>query len=206
MTKLMYIKASPRGERSHSLAVADAFVQSYRDKHTDVEVLERNLFDMDLPSFDGLAINGKYNIMHGRDFTAEEKKAWSAVEAVIQDFVQADVYVLAVPMWNFNIPYRLKQYLDLILQPGYTFGVDEEGYHGLLKDRKAVVVYARGGAYPKGDPREAYDFQSPYLRFILGFMGITNVQVLAVEGTLSPDMPKAKDTALSQARSLGSVL
>ena len=202
MTKLMYVKASPRGERSHSIAVANAFVQAYLEKHPDTEVLERNIFEMDLPPFDGQTIRGKYNIMQGRDFTPEEENAWKAVEAVIQDFSQADVYAFAVPMWNFNIPYRLKHLIDLIVQPGYTFSVDDQGYHGLLKNKKAFVAYARSGSYPKGDPREAYNHQSPYLRFILGFMGITDVHTVALEGTLSPGLEDAKKAAVAEARNL----
>lgn len=202
MTKLMYIKASPRGERSHSISVADAFVTAWKDKHPDGEVLERDLFAMDLPRFDGLTIRGKYNIMHGREFTDREKAAWEAVEAVIRDFSQADVYVFAVPMWNFHIPYRLKHLIDLVVQPGYTFTVDDAGYHGLLTDKKAFVAYARSGSYPKGDPRQAYDYQDPYLRFILGFMGITEVETVAVESTLSPDLDKTKAAVLVQAQKI----
>lgn len=202
MAKLMYIKASPRGERSHSIKVADAFVQAYTAKHPGTEVLERNVFDMDLPSFDGLAIQGKYNIMHGRQFTPEQEKAWSSVVRVIEDFKQADLYVFAVPMWNFQIPYRLKHLLDLIIQPTYTFNKDETGYHGLLAGRKAFVAYARIGSYPKGTPAEPFDHQDPYFRFILGFIGITDVQAVALENTGSPEIDKDTQAAVARAKEI----
>ena len=202
MTKLMYIKASPRTGRSHSLAVADAFVEAWKAKNPSAKVLERDLFTMDLPSFDGVTINGKYNIMHGRDFSPEEQTAWAKVVKVIEDFKQADRYVFAVPMWNFNIPYRLKQFIDLVTQPTYTVGISDKGYEGLLKGRKAFVAYARGGQYPVGTPSEAYNFQSKYFEFWLGFVGITDVVSVAAEGMLTPDRDANKSAAVARAREL----
>jgi FMN-dependent NADH-azoreductase len=164
-----------------------------------------NLFTAALPSFDGLTINGKYNIMHGKDFTAEEKKAWEAVVKLIEHFKSFDKYVLAVPMWNFGIPYRLKHYLDLIIQPTYTFAVSDKGYEGLVKNKPIAVIYARGGSYPAGTPGEAYDLQKKYLELALGFIGFTNIQSILVDPTLhgSPeDVEKMVAERKEQARKL----
>lgn len=120
MNKLLYIKASPRSGRSHSIAVADAFIESYRKSHPGDEILTVDLFEKDLPGFDGLAVNAKYTILHGEEHTREELLAWRAVEEVIEEFKAANKYLFAVPMWNFGIPYRLKQYIDLLVQPTYT--------------------------------------------------------------------------------------
>jgi len=91
--------------------------------------------------------------------------------------------VVEHPMWNFSIPYRLKQYIDLIVQPGQTFTVTDKGYEGLVKDKPAVVVYARGGTYT--GPTESCDRQKPYVEQILGFMGLTDLHSIVVEPTLS---------------------
>lgn len=202
MTRLMYIKASPRTGRSHSMAVAEEFIEAWKARNPSAEVLERDLFAMDLPTFDGVTINGKYNIMHGRDFTPGEQTAWARVVEVIEDFKQADRYVFAVPMWNFNIPYRLKQFIDLVTQPTYTVSMTDKGYEGLLKGRKAFVAYARGGQYPLGTPAEAYDFQSKYFEFWLGFVGITDVASVAAEGMLTPGRDASKSAAVARAREL----
>jgi FMN-dependent NADH-azoreductase len=169
--------------------VADAFVDAYQAKHPADKVETLNLFTAALPSFDGLTINGKYNIMHGKEFTADEKKAWEAVVKLIEHFKSFDKYVLAVPMWNFGIPYRLKHYLDLIIQPTYTFAVSDKGYEGLVKNKPIVVIYARGGSYPAGTPGEAYDLQKKYMELALGFIGFTNIQSILVDPTLhgTPD-------------------
>jgi len=190
MGKLLYIKASPR-DRSHSVAVADAFVEAYRGRHPRDEVETLDLFEMDLPPFDGFIIQAKYNIMHGLDHSAEQREAWRVVESLIGQFASADKYVLAVPMWNFGISYRLKQYIDIIVQPTYTFRWSaEEGYVGLLTDRRVLAVYARGGAYGPDSGAQTLDFQKPYLEMILGFIGLTDVQSIVIEPTegVSPEV------------------
>jgi FMN-dependent NADH-azoreductase len=126
MSKLLYIQTSPRIQRSHSIAVADAFIEAYKQKNPDGEIITLNVFDDSLPAFDGLAVQAKYTILHGKPHSKVELDVWKEVERVIEQFTSADKYLLAVPMWNFSIPYRLKQYIDLLIQPGYTFTFSEE--------------------------------------------------------------------------------
>ncbi|UIJ39370.1 NAD(P)H-dependent oxidoreductase [Desulfobaculum bizertense] len=205
MDCLLYVKASPRGERSHSLSVADEFVKIWLAAHPGGLVTEKNLFEVGLPSFDGFRIQAKYNIMHGLEHTMSEKNAWKEVEELIGEFKAHKRYLFAVPMWNFGVPYILKQYIDIINQPGYTFGVAEDGgYHGLVQGRKAMVVYSRGGEYIPGTPAEGYNHQSPYLEMMLNFMGITDVESVAVEGTMmGPDKrDENKEQALEAARQI----
>ena len=199
MSQILYLQASPRRERSSSIAVADAFVGAYKQKHPDDQVSAINLFDHGMLHFDGNALQGKYNILQGRAYTAEEKAAWRQVEAEIETFTAADKYVFAVPMWNFSIPYRLKQYIDIIVQPGYTFSfLPETGFSGLVTGRPAFVAYARGSAYPPGSEMAAMDMQTPYMEKILGFMGFTDIRSVIVEPTLSD--PEAMEKQLSGAR------
>ena len=195
MSKLLYIQASPRIQRSHSIAVADAFVAEYEREHAEDEIVTVNLFEASLPNFDGLAVQAKYSIMHGQSHSDEELQAWRNVERVIDQFTSADKYVLAVPMWNFGIPYRLKQYIDILVQPGYTFNYSEDkGYEGLVVGKPALVVYARGGEYPPDSEAEAFDFQTKYLDLIFGFMGFKNLSSVVVEPTLQggPDVAKTR--------------
>ena len=202
MAKLLYVKASPRGERSRSVAAADAFVASWRTAHRDGQVETVDVFGLDLPAFDGAALEAKYEILHGKSPTADHRQAWSRVETVIEQFKAADAYAFAVPMWNFGIPYRLKQYLDVLIQPGYTFAYDpDKGYSGLVTGRKAFVAYARGGDYgPEGD---GVDHQKSYFELALGFIGISHVESVIVQPTLAggPDVAKRRlDEAIAQAR------
>jgi len=197
MATLLYIQASPRIERSHSIAVASAFVEAYRAGHPDDRIIEMNLFETDLPPFDLVAVNAKYNVMHGRGQSDEQQAAWDRTIAEIDRFKAADKYVFAVPMWNFSIPWRLKQYIDILVQPGLTFTIEDGRYRGLLEDKAALVVYARGGQYPAGTDLNALDHQKPYMETILPFIGITDISAIVIEPTLEqgPDTTAERQTA-----------
>jgi FMN-dependent NADH-azoreductase len=202
MARLLYIQASPRGSRAHSLAVADAFVAEYHTANPKdiVEVLD--VFKADLPAFDGATLDAKYAILHGESKRPEQAEAWKAVEAIIEQFVSFDKFLIASPMWNFGIPYRLKQYIDILVQPGYTFSYDpEKGYEGLIKGKPMALVLARGGQYDGGPA----DMQRPYLELIMGFIGFTDIHTVVIEPTLAGGpqaAAKAKQAALDEARSL----
>jgi FMN-dependent NADH-azoreductase len=184
MSKVLYIQASPRGEQSYSVRVAGAFLDAYREAHPDDQTVTFDLFQRELPVYDAFTLRAKYAILHGARHTPEEAAAWKAVEAVIREFLAADKYVLAVPMWNFGIPYRLKQFLDVIVQPGYTFGYSPaEGAKGLVTGRPIFVAYARGGEYAEGTPAAARDHQKSYLEMILGYIGFTQPQSVIVGPT-----------------------
>ena len=186
MIKLLYIQASPRRERSYSIAVADAFVDAYKEVNPEDKVVALDLFTKDLPEFDGPALQAKYTILHGLEHSEEELAAWRGVEAVIEEFKSADKYVMAVPMWNFHLPYRLKHYIDLLAQPTYTFSFSpEEGYKGLVTGKPVFIAYSRGGEYAQGSEAEAFDFQTKYLEFFLGFIGFTDIRTVVVEPTLA---------------------
>jgi len=204
MSKLLYIQASPRGQRSHCITVADAFIEAYKQKHPDDKIVTLNVFNASIPSFDGLAVQAKYTILHGRSHSEEELEVWKNVEKVIEQFTSADKYVLAVPMWNFSIPYRLKQYIDLLVQPGYTFSFSEDkGYEGLVVGKPLLAVHARGGEYLADSNAEAFDLQKKYVELIFGFMGFEDMRSLVVEPTLQggPDVAKSRQQkAIDQAR------
>jgi FMN-dependent NADH-azoreductase len=176
------------------MQVARAFLDEYRKRAPDDEILELNVFRAELPEFDGPVIQAKYNILRGRESREVEREAWSRVEAVIADFKEADKYVLSLPMWNFGIPYRLKHYFDVLVQPGYTFSSDpESGYTGLVTGKPVVAVYTRGGEYTSDDAAQ-HDLQKPYVEAVLGFIGLTDVRSIVIEPTLAggPDLAKER--------------
>ena len=207
MQKLLYIQASPRKERSKSTQVGSAFLESYQQSHVEDTVETFNIFEEDLPTFDGLKVQAKYTILHGKEHSPQERQAWDAIEKIITHFKSADKYVFSLPMWNFSIPYRLKQYIDILVQPGYTFTFGENGYEGLVKDKPALVVYARGGSFPEGSEREAFDMQKKYMELFLGFIGFENIQSIVVGPTLQgepSDIQTMLDASIQKARSLAS--
>ena len=186
MSKLLYIQASPRIGRSASIAVAEHFLAAYRAKHPGDTVETLNLWETELPEFDGATIDAKYAVMHGQAHTPAQFEAWKAVTRIADRFKSADKYLFSLPMWNFGIPYKLKHFIDVLVQPGLTFTVTPEGgYKGLVTGKPAVAIYARGGAYGPGTGAEGYDAQSAYMRQILGFIGFADIKEIFVEPTLA---------------------
>ncbi len=206
MSTTLYIKASPMGGLSYSLAVADAFIDAYRKAHPDDDIKVVDVFKSPLPAFDFEAASAKYKIMHNKEHSPKDRRIWQRIVASIEEFKSADKYVMAVPMWNFSIPYRLKQYIDILVQPGHTFTVTEQGsYEGLVKGKPVFIAYARGGEYPPGTAAEAFDLQKKYLELILGFMGLTDIRSVTVEPTLAggPETANQKRAeAIEKARQL----
>jgi FMN-dependent NADH-azoreductase len=186
MSKLLHISASPRGSRSASVTVAKTFVDAYKAGHPGDTVETLDLWHAKLPEFDGATIDAKYAIMHGQTPTPEQAQAWQTVTQIAGHFKSADKYVLSLPMWNFGIPYKLKQFIDVIVQPGLAFSFSPDtGYKGLITGKPLVAIYARGGAYGPGTGMEAYDAQSTYLKQVLGFIGFTDIKEIFVEPTMA---------------------
>lgn len=204
MSKVLYIQASPMEDMSYSLAVAGEFITAYRQKNSGDQIETLNLFAAQLPTFDGFTVRAKYKIMHGQPYTPEEAKAWQAVEAIIKQFTAADKYVFAVPMWNFGIPYRLKQYIDILIQPTYTFMVTPEGtYKGLVIGKPVFVAYARGGDYTP-EQEKMLDFQKRYLELVFGFIGLTDLRSVVCQPTLAGREIGAqkRDDAIAKAKQM----
>lgn len=182
--KVLHINASPRGDESQSLEIAKNFLSDL-SKNKPIELDQLDLFDADLPSFGAVATGAKMALFTGRDQSEGEVAAWAEIRAVFDRFVRADLYVLNVPIWNNGIPYILKQFIDLVTQPGWAFGFDPEtGYSGLMTNRKAVVVHASGVWHEGIGPNFGSDFSKPYLQDWLNFIGIEDVEHLSVQPTV----------------------
>jgi FMN-dependent NADH-azoreductase len=201
MARLLYIEASPRKDRSASIEIARTFVAEYQKTHPDDIIDTLDLWQTNLPEFDGEIVNAKYAILHGLKHTDSQRQAWSAVEKVISQFTGADKYLFSLPMWNFGIPYKLKHYIDVLTQPGYTFSFTPgEGYKGLVTGKPVAVIYARGGSYPAGSPGASLDLQRAYMELLLGFIGFKGIQSIVIEPTLSS--PEETEKAKAAAREL----
>lgn len=208
MEKLLYIEASPRKERSHSIAVAEAFLAAYKTSHPEDTVEHLDLWHTQLPEFDDEVIDARYAILGQTPRTTLQNEAWKKIAIIFDHFQSADKYIFAVPMWNFHIPYKLKHYIDVITQPSLAFEfVPGEGYKGLVTGKRAAVFYSRGGQYGHGSGAEAFDLQKAYMELWLGFIGLTNLQTIVVEptGGAPDDVAKIRTTALEQAAVLAAV-
>ena len=171
--KLLHISASPRGEQSESRALAQTFLATYRDTHPDDEVEEWDLWDGTLPAFGPEAAAAKMAVFAGQ---TPQSSAWDDAIAAFRRFDSADLYLFSVPMWNHGVPYILKQFIDVVSQPGMVFGFDPvAGYTGLLTGKRAAVIYT-SGVYGDGrGPEFGTDFQRPYLDAWLRWAGVEDI-------------------------------
>jgi FMN-dependent NADH-azoreductase len=185
MQKILYIKASPR-DGSRSIAVADAYLTALKAKTPDLEVDVLDLWKAGLPEFDGDRANAKLTVFAGQSNTGAQQVLWDEITAIANRFKAADRYLFAVPMWNGGVPYKLKQYIDIIHQPGLLFGFSPEtGYFGLLENKTATVVYT-SGAFSPAFPSPAFgtDHHSTYLSAWLNQAGITDIEVIRYQPTI----------------------
>jgi len=177
--RLLHIIATPRGHESNTIRVSNALLEELNLKYSDLSVKVLDLFKSDLPAVAGENIESKYKLMTGQQLDDHHKSSWEQIEANINIFLDTDIYLITVPMWNFGIPYALKYYIDAIVQPGYLFRYNEHGIpEGLVKGKKMICVTSRGGDYSPATPLHSLDFVEPYLRLIFNFVGITDIHFI----------------------------
>ena len=171
MNKVLYIKANIKNEgESRTFKVSDSFVEEYKKNNPDDEIIELDLYKEHI---DFLRLEDLAKIFGPKD---EESKANPALKYAYQ-FAEADKYIIAAPMWNLSIPAILKAYIDYVSVTGITFKYTAEGPVGLLNNKKAVHIVSRGGEYVNA----SYEMGDRYLRTILGFFGINDIETIAIE-------------------------
>ena len=203
--RINYIECSPRGKRSHSTKIAQAYIEQTKKNIPNLELNHINPWSLNLPEFDRDMLNAKYSVISGTDPSADEVSAWSDVKNIFDEFNNADHYLFSVPMWNFNIPYKLKHYIDIITQPGMSWSYSpEDGYKGLMTDKTATVIYATGDGYGEGTGFESFDMQKPYVNLWLTFLGFKKIERVVVDRTLF-DAETAEKNALDVALKLANI-
>lgn len=202
MRKLLHVSASPRGPRSESLAIAETFLDAFRETHPDVEVETWDLWDGSLPAFGPEAAAAKMEVFAGGSPTGTD---WQAAIDAFHRFADADAYLFSVPMWNAGVPYILKQLIDVISQPGMVFSFDPvEGYTGLLTGRRAAVVYTGAVYGPGRGPAFGSDFQQPFLEDWLRWAGIEPAVDISFRPNLATaDAETGRRIAHARARDAG---
>lgn len=203
------LQAMPRGARSRTRRLHDAFFEALRLRAPDARIVTRDLVkDVDqLPAIDEWDVEAKFEVAYGSGRLDERGAArWEAVTRLTDELHGAGLVVISTPMWNFSVPWMLKRWIDAVVQARLTFEYVDGSFQGLLAGRRAVILASRDGAYPPGSPWAGIDFQLPYLKHILGFVGITEVDVVVAEPMvlMGPEAgAQALDGAVRAAGELG---
>lgn len=181
---ILHLDSSPRGERSHSRQLTQAFVAELKVAHPEATVRYRDLGHNPPPLVNEQWIAGAYS--DPSTHTDEMKAALLMSNELVGELFAADVIVLGAPMYNLSIPAALKAYIDQVVRAGLTFTYPD--YQGLVKGKKMFVLAARGGGgYGPGEQMEAMNFQDPYLKTIFGMIGIADITFIHDEKTMAGD-------------------
>ena len=191
--KILNLISSPRGDASFSIKLGDAIIQKLQAANPGSTVKIHDLVKTPFPHLEEVHLNSFFTPKENH--TPEMTEAIKHSDQAIAEITDADVIVIGVPMYNFSIHSTLKAWIDHLARAGKTFQYTANGPEGLVKNKKVYLAIATGGVYSEGSMK-AYDFTEPYLRTILGFLGMTNVTAFRVEGVNMPDL---KDQALEKA-------
>ncbi|MBX4260263.1 FMN-dependent NADH-azoreductase [Clostridium estertheticum] len=205
MSKILYITANPKTkENSFSLAAGNEFLETYKKSNPSDEIITLDLYKTEVPFIDEVVFSAWGKLGAGVTFEKLDKEEQNKVVAMnnlLDQFIAADKYVFVTPLWNFTIPPMMKAYLDNICIVNKTFKYTQNGPVGLLTDKKAVHIQARGGVYSVGLAADL-ELGDRYINTILNFIGITDKQSIIVEGMNSaPDKAdEIKKNAINKAR------
>ena len=202
MTRLLHISSSPRGAESESLRIAEVFTGAYEEAHPGAVVEHWDLWDGSLPDF-AVGAEAKMSVFGGAPLVGAQAEAWTAARQVFERFDSADRLLFSVPMWNAGIPYVLKQFIDVVSQPGWVFGVDPNtGYDHLLAGRgkRVAVIYTSAVWGPPLGPDFGSDFQSTYFTDWLRWTGLTDISDIRFHPTLTGDRDMARQASDAVAR------
>jgi FMN-dependent NADH-azoreductase len=198
MSHILHLDSSPRAERSISRTLAHEFVTSWKESRPGDTFTYRDLGHQSIPHVTEPWIAAAFS--SPTDHTPELQAAIRFSDDLIDELLAADRYVMSIPLYNFSVPSVFKAYLDQIVRPGRTFAVDANGYTGLVKDKKLLVVTAQGGIYRPGTPMADYNFHEPYLRAIFGLIGITDLSFIYADGLAMGDEAREKSVAAARAQ------
>lgn len=169
---ILRIDSSMRHDGSHSRRLTDRIVDRLTAANPDTQVTVRDLADAPVTFVDETWIGANFTLPEDR--TEEQRAALARSEELIGELRAADTIVIGVPVYNFSIPAALKAWIDLVARARETFRYSEDGPEGLLEGKRAILVFTSGGVAQDSET----DFATPYLRFMLGFIGITDVEIV----------------------------
>jgi Acyl carrier protein phosphodiesterase len=195
--RVLYVCASPRGERSVSAQIAEVFLAALAERKT-VEVDRLDPWECELPEVDGDLLAAKYARLVDAPLSPAQNAAWAQIKTLAKRFHRADTVVFSVPLWNFGIPYKLKHLIDAISHKGVLFTFDEQGLNGMLGGRRAVAIYTRGLGYGPDSqtPDQAFGLEKPFLDAWFRFVGINQVHSIVAEQTLGAEGASVRSSAM----------
>jgi FMN-dependent NADH-azoreductase len=199
--KLLHIDSSVLGPHSVSRQVSAAIVDRLYKATPALEVVYRDLATTPLAHLSGSHLAAAQGAVPEAVALQQDL---AAGQAVLEEFLAADIVVIGAPMYNFTIPSQLKAWIDRILVSGKTFKYSAQGVEGLAGNKRVIIAISRGGIYGAGTPSAAAEHLETYLRWVFSFIGIANPEIIVAEGVqIGPEQrEKALESALTTAAKL----
>jgi FMN-dependent NADH-azoreductase len=197
MSTVLYIKANAKPEgASRTYKISEKFIEAYKESHPNDKIITLDLYKENIRFLSESDINTVFG-------PKNEDSRNNPILKYAYQFAEADKYVIAEPMWNLSIPAILKAYIDYITVTGITFKYTETGAVGLLQNKKAVNIAARGGNYSE-EPFSMYEMGDRYLKTIFGFLGITDFTTISAENldVMGQDIEAIFSNAIKRAKDL----
>jgi len=195
MSTLLHIDSSPLYGRSVSRQLTGAFVAEWKSSHTDGTVVYRDLNATQIPPISAEWVGAAYTPEEAR--TPQQAALLSLSDSQLTELEQADEYVVGVPMHNFGVPSVLKLWIDQISRVGRAFSYADGKPKGLIADKRATFIIATGGIYDAQTQMASFNFVEPYLRSVVGFLGVTDATFLTAGGTMALNYGKDRDAFLA---------
>lgn len=191
MAKVLFVKSNDRpSDVAISNKMYDLFLASYQAENPNDTITELDLFENKIPYYGNDVLTGLYKEANGIEATDKEKAAADAANYYLNQFLNSDKIVFAFPLWNFTVPAPLVSYVSYLSQAGKTFKYTPQGAVGLAGEKKVVLLTARGGDY-SSEAMQAVEMALNFMKAILGFWGISEPQVVVIEGHAQyPDRAK----------------
>ncbi len=193
MKQILHLISSPRGKESFSIQLGNAIIAKLQVQYPDSRVEVVNLIESNVQHLDTAHLRSFFT--PAEKLTTDDQETIRYSDTAIRQLMAADIIVIGAPLYNFSVHSALKAWIDHIARVGKTFRYSEQGAEGLVKGKKVYVAMSSGGVYSEG-PFQPYDFLSPYLKTVLGFLGMTDLKVFRVEGL---NVPTLKEFALEKA-------
>jgi FMN-dependent NADH-azoreductase len=210
MNKTLIINAHPKVDdtSSISLQVFNYFLKAYKELISDREAIEQiNLYSDVVPMVDQTVLSAWEKQRKEEELTFEEQKVTERMSEILQQFKSANTYVIVLPLHNFNIPSKLKDYMDNIMIARETFKYTGNGSVGLLKDgRRMLVIQASGGIYTNDDWYTEVEYSHKYLKSMFNFLGIEDYQIIRAQGTALLEPNEVLEKALKEVEEAASIL
>ncbi|MBU6452464.1 MAG: FMN-dependent NADH-azoreductase [Cyanobacteria bacterium REEB67] len=185
MKQILIVESSPRGEESTSRKLTRMVEKRLLEQYPEAKIIARDLTADALPHLNRVVVNAINRSDHAE--TAALTNAVHRSDQLTSELLEADIVVIACPVWNFGIPSSLKAWIDHVVRAGKTFKYTDSGAEGLANNKKAILVIASGAVFSEG-PWRSWDYAEPYLRQIMNFIGIEDIQTIRAEGLNVPHL------------------